>query len=125
HNRMGITITREQVAAAACRRPKEIRQAVMPIAVFFFDPDRAVLNADPTAGIEAAVKLAPGIETRDDAAIVDCERRRRDLVVLVYELGPPAFRSDVVDHRVGAPQESELGIRLDATKRHGKRCTSA
>src|SRR5215469_6008100 len=105
----------------------------MPVAIFFFEAERAVLETAADADIETAVvSRASGpkaVEKRTGRGATDgvhpegdgCRVRHP----LVRKTGPPALRADIPSHRIGAPHPSKLRIRLRARQRDGERCASA
>src|SRR5215472_4331912 len=98
----------------------------MAVTVFFFEPERAVLETKADTGIETAVvsgASGEAVEKRTGGGAtdgVDPERDGcRDIGPLVRQAGPPTFRTEIVGHRIGTPHPSKLRIRLSATERHG------
>src|SRR5215469_15598990 len=57
HNRVGSTVTRKRTVpyTNSVKERGELRQPIMAVAVFFFDAQRPILEAEAGAGIEAAV----------------------------------------------------------------------
>src|SRR5215469_14848467 len=132
HYRVGIAVPAKQSIRSAAAKYVKARQAVVPVTVFFFDPDWAPLDTGAAAGVKPAIVARAPLETIeegacviDDTRIVYSERRRRDRCPLVVEVGPAALRSDVIGDRIGPPKPSKLRIRLGTAKRHGKRHASA
>src|SRR5215472_1006345 len=93
----------------------------MSVAVFFFKAPRTPLIAAARADIEAAVKIRrrrrPG--KAKDTSARPSEMRRRYLVGLVCEFGPPALGADIPGAR--RPRWEQLRARLNAPERYGKR----
>src|SRR5215472_15669769 len=133
HNRVGIKVARKRTVETGPVKGGELRQPVMPVTVFFFEPEGAVLETKAAADIETAVvSRASGpkaAEKRTGGGATDgvdpegdgCRVRN----LLVWQTRPPALRADVIGHRIGAPEPSKLRVRRGATKRHSKRCASA
>src|SRR5437660_2669542 len=101
---MGIAITRERRTDEGTEEITKARQSIVPIAVLFFDAQRAILNTQPAPGIEATVVARAAVEAAEkrtirrnkpDRSNIGPERRRCDRVLLVRKAGPPALRSDI------------------------------
>src|SRR5215469_15329164 len=105
----------------------------MPVAIFFFEAERAVLETAADADIEAAVVSRTSgpkaVEKRTGRGATDgvdpegdgCRVRNP----LVRQAGPPALWADIPGHWIGTAHPSELRVRLGTYQRHSQRCASA
>jgi hypothetical protein len=74
HNRVGDAFTAKRIGAAGIEEPAKTRQPIAPITVLFFDTQRAILNTQPAAGVEATVISGAAVEVAEKRTIATVGR---------------------------------------------------